>query len=461
MWFDGLAELPEEMAAEMRELYLFRKPWDARSQAFREFARRKPPHSSRWNWKAHGKWVDGRWTFSDKGAGANGHVLHILSSGAKIAFLFWERYQYTQDRDWLRDRAYPMLKGVAEFFRFFPNLKKGADGKYHIHNVNNHEPVWGAQDTMEELSAMYGVLPLAIRASQLLDLDQEERGEWRELLVNLTPLPTNDDPNALDPRKPGMPRVWVNGRKPHAWGDGTNRSYHTIVPAIHYDLCTLETEDTTLMRTANDSFESLFPEGINSQTKIDSLDPSPRTAALLGRASDVKILIPSQIGGWGKDDTVRPGQTGSNALRNRMSLVEGPQANDAERLGRALDALQLALLQGVPARPGADPVVRVFPAWPQAWDAEYTLPVRGGFLVTSAIEAGVVQFVEVRSAGGEQCRLRNPWDEEMVDVYRNGAAGETMAGGLLEFRVKAGESVVLVNRGSSPDEFKRTIGRLN
>ena len=459
VWFDGLAELPEMMAAEMRDLYLFRKPWEARSQPFREFARRKPPHSSRWNWKAHGKWVDGRWTFSDKGAGANGHVLHILSSGAKIAFLFWERYQFTQDRDWLRDRAYPMLKGVAEFFRFFPNLKKGRDGKYHIHHVNNHEPVWGAQDTMEELSAMYGVLPLAIRASELLDVDAEPRGAWRELLANLTPLPTNDDPDALDPRNPGTPRVWVNGRKPHAWGDGTNRSYHTIVPAIHYDLCTLETEDARLMQTANDSFESLFPGGINSQTKIDSLDPSPRTAALLGRASDVKILIPSQIGGWGKDDTVRPGQTGSNALRNRMSLVEGPQANDAERLGRALDALQLALLQGVPARPGGDPVMRVFPAWPEGWDAEYTLPVRGGFLTTSAIQRGVVQFVELRSAGGNLCRLRNPWGGGEVVVYRDGAEAEGMAGRLLEFAVKSDETVVLVRKGSSPTEFKRGIER--
>ena len=459
VWFDGLAELPEKIAAEMRELYLFNKPWEARSWAFRKFARTKPPHSSRWNWKAHGKWVDGRWTFSDKGAGPYGHVVHILSSGAKIAFLYWERYQYTQDRDWLRDRAYPMLKGVSEFFQFYPNLKKGADGKYHLYNLNNHEPVWGAQDAMEELAAMRGVLPLAIRASELLDVDAVRRAEWRELLENLTPLPTNDDPDSLDPRKPGTPRLWVNGRKPHAWGDGTDRSYHTIVPAIHYDLCTLETQDAELMRTANASFESLLPEGIHSQTKIDLLNPSPRAAALLGRASDIKIMIPSQLAAWGKDETVRPGGTGAAALRNRLSLLEGEQAMDAERLGRSLDALQLALLQGVPARPGGDPVLRVFPAWPQGWDAEYTLLARGGFLVTSAIRGGTVQFVEVRSAGGNECRIRNPWREAEIVVYRDEKQAETMDGSLLEFTVNPGEAAVLVRKGSTPGKFKRTIRR--
>ena len=458
-WFDGLAELPETIAAEMRDLYLLRKPWELRSQAFRKFADTKPPHSSRWNWKAHGKWADGRWTYRDKGAGPFGHVVHILSSGAKIAYLYWERYQYTLNRDWLRERAYPMLKGAAEFFRFFPNLKKGSDGKYHLHHVNNHEPVWGARDAMEEMAAMRGILPLAIRASTILGVDAGQRAAWRELLDNLAPLPANDDPNALDPGKPGMPRLWVNGLKPHAWGDGADRSYHTIVPAIHYDLCTLETQDEELMRTAHASFESLFPEGIHSQTKIDLLDPSPRAAALLGRSRDVEILIPSQIGAWAENETVRPGQTGARILRNRMSLLEGPQANDVERLGRALDAVQLALLQGVPERPGGDPVMRVFPAWPERWDAEYTLLARGGFLVTSAIRGGVVQFVEVRSEKGNPCRLRNPWGEEEVVLYRKGTPAEPMIGSLLVFDVNPRETVVLVPQGRSPDEFKRKIGR--
>ena len=57
----------------------------------------------------------------------------------KSATLYWQRYQFTMDTNWLRDRAYPIIKGAAEFYRNFPNFGKEADGKYHIHHVNNGE----------------------------------------------------------------------------------------------------------------------------------------------------------------------------------------------------------------------------------------------------------------------------------------------------------------------------------
>ena len=130
--FDGLEPLPEDLAAEMRDLYLVRKPWDQRSERFRRFAATKLKHNSRWNWAGVGHWDQGHWVEPDKGAGPFGHVTHIFSTTAKIAFLYWLRYEYTQDKAWLRNRAYPMLKGTVEFYRHFPNVKKAADGKYHI-----------------------------------------------------------------------------------------------------------------------------------------------------------------------------------------------------------------------------------------------------------------------------------------------------------------------------------------
>jgi hypothetical protein len=93
VWFDGLERLPDDIAAEMRELYLGRKPWEQRSVRFREYADTEQPHNSRWNWIDAGKWVDGRWVYKDKGAGPYGQVNHIFSSQAKIAYLYWLRYE--------------------------------------------------------------------------------------------------------------------------------------------------------------------------------------------------------------------------------------------------------------------------------------------------------------------------------------------------------------------------------
>jgi hypothetical protein len=131
-------------------------------------------------------------------------------------------------------------------------------------------------------------------------------------------------------------------------------------------------------------------------------------------------------------------------FRNRMTLREGPGAPDAERLGRVAEALHHALLHSAPPAPGGEPIVRVFPAWPKEWDADFTLLARGAFLVSASVEKGNVAAVEIESKAGGQCRLRNPWGEAMVDVYRNGEKRATIAGELLPIDTNRGDVITVV-----------------
>jgi hypothetical protein len=455
VFFDGLEHLPDDLAEEVRELYLMRKPWEQRSQRFRDYAETKPPHNSRWNFKDKGKWVDGHWVWQDKGCGPFGQVSHIFSSQAKIAWLYWRQYQHTQDRGFLRDRAYPMLKGVAEFYRNFPNLRKGVDGKVHIHEVNNHEPVWGATDTQEEMSGMHGIVPLAIRASELLGTDADLRARWREFLRDLAPLATNASPNSPRPRKAGEPEVWIAGLPPARHG---NIAALGLVPALEYDLCTVETANETMRRIGNATFEAAHPQ-ITAETPINVLNRDGTAAANLGRGEAIRYMLSNQLRCLTPDrDFCDFKGGGPPAIQaNGMTLREGPGAIGVERIGRAAQALHAALLQSAPPEPGGDPVLHVFPAWPREWNAQYTLSARGGFVVTSSFTGGKVGFVELRCRAGGECRVRNPWGEAGVDLYRNGKGGETLHGSLLRFAVKEGETVVLAPAGVSPDALKAAV----
>ena len=98
------------------------------------------------------------------------------------------------------------MKGVAEFYRNYPNLKKESDGKYHLYHVNSNESIWGGRDPDEEISSMMGLLPATIRASEILGVDADMRPLWRELLSNLAPLPTSNHPDA-QPAGAGKPPV--------------------------------------------------------------------------------------------------------------------------------------------------------------------------------------------------------------------------------------------------------------
>jgi len=440
--FDGLAPLPDSIASEMQDLYLLRKPWDFRSMKFREFAGTKQPHSSRWNWLQSGKWVQGRWVYEERGSGPYGPVTHIFSRGAKTAYQYWLRYEYTRDANWLRERTYPILKGVAEFYRNYPNLKKGPDGKYHIHNVNSNEPLWGGQDTDEEISSMRGILPVVIRASEILKADALLRTLWMELLDNLAPLPRSDNPYA---RERSGPAVWIKGLDPVVHGRGGTLPDGNTLPVWFFDLCTLES-DPAMLETANATFDAFFPNGYAGSRGIGVLSKLGLAASVLGRADAVKLLIPDQM--QSREIPI---------LANRMDLREGPQTNSVQRLGNAADALHTALCQDLPPGPGKPSVIRVFPAWPGDWDADFTLLCRGGFTVASSIRQGQIEFVEITPQTGGECRLRNPWDGGKVTVYRNGRKFGNADGPLLKFDARRQERITVVRAGTVPDRYRRSV----
>ena len=122
-----------------------------------------------------------------------------------------------------------------------------------------------------------------------------------------------------------------------------------------------------------------------------------------------------------------------------MSLFEGPTAASVEHLGLLTTTLQESLLQSVSARPAEPEVICVFPAWPKHWNASFRLLARGGFLVTSRFDKGTVDFVEVESRLGEDCRLRNPWQRPCV-VREGGGPPRLLEGDVLRFSTSQGTS---------------------
>lgn len=50
-----------------------------------------------------------------------------------VGWAFWKYYQVTKDKQWLRDRGYPMLKEVADFWT--SRVERKGPGRYEINNV--------------------------------------------------------------------------------------------------------------------------------------------------------------------------------------------------------------------------------------------------------------------------------------------------------------------------------------
>ena len=399
-WFSGPGRLPEDIAAEMCELYTNRKPWSEASARFKAYAAGKNVFESRWNWQCGPNRLLPTAPYC--------YVNHIFSTTAKVAYIFWLRYRTSGDIEWLRNRAYPMLRDCAEMYRHLPFLETDADGSIHIRRVNNHENLWDSDDTISELGAMHGVLPLAIRASEILDVDDGLRQSWQELLAHLTPIRTNKEPGAL-PYTPYI-RSILGDDIPEAWHSGMNHAqlgmgdfYHNHDPLNMYEIVASSDERAvTLARTTYELSRKVhLAEGLLPR----ALDPFTMAIGKENDGAFLKQYIPKLLREIGANHGCEPqAAANANVLDNRLDLREGPNCPAAQRIGEATLSVQFALCQLVPEVNGGEQVLHLFEGLPEGWNAEIELPAGGGWRVLAQKENGVVKYV--RLVGGQTGKLR-------------------------------------------------------
>jgi len=443
VWFDGLAELPDDIAEEMTLLYTLQKPWEQRSERFSEYAYHGNPHSARWNWKEVGKYERGRWVYREhRGAGCFGMVSHMFGGMGMRANIYWKHYEHTGDLGWLGETGYPMIKGTVEFFRNYPTFAKGDDGKYHIDGLNVGEGILGCRDSIRTLATMHCLLLRVIAAAELLGVDADLLPVWRECLANLARLPTNDDPEAIGGSE-GPGRMWAQCRRPVVQLRFDSRPGPSLDPVCWFDLCSLATaaEDPDTFAMAQRTYDLQNPNGL-AEKRVTVLSRAVIIAAKLGRGEDVKAGLLSQMLDP-HNDYCYDELTGHGVMANRLTLREGVNDPGAQRLGNACHGLHLALCQSAPPTAGEPNVIHLFGAWPSGWDAEFELLCRDGHLVSAAIASGEVQPVRITSRLGRDCRLHNPWPGEAVVVHCDRQEPLTLTGDLLLLPTAAGNTYEL------------------
>lgn len=380
--FDGPLELPENLVPEYRGLLLDGKDNAAIS----------PQLTAHCRFEHHLATA----LYSD-GESLHGYswISHTVSSGAELAVHAWWRYRYTGDIGWLRSHAYPLLRGVAEFYRSY--CRQGEDGHWHIHNTNAHEDFWGVTDSIMDLAAIRGTLPLAIRAAELLTADKNLIDQWRQFLTQLAPYPMGADPRAKALTAGALDDdAWSAGFKGKV--DGSHNSEDVqLTPIFPFEDWTLETRnpgmDAVALRTLQVASRH---RAVLAGATLPTAIRSPIAAIRAGAGEELPAILEHYRAAF-------------DTLPNGFSLFEGPTAHSIEHLGLLTMTLQEALLQSVSPQPGRPEVINVFPAWPKTWDASFRLLARGGFLVSATVRSGQIGPIEIESRLGEECRLRNPW----------------------------------------------------
>lgn len=117
------------------------------------------------------------------------HVFH----NAHIALAAWQNFRFTDDKDFLQNVAYPLLKSAAEFYVLTMTYDT-PDGNLIIGSCTDFERLGSAhKNPFATTCAVIATLDAANEASQLLDIDDELRLNWASQARRLLNALPHDD----------------------------------------------------------------------------------------------------------------------------------------------------------------------------------------------------------------------------------------------------------------------------
>ncbi len=350
------------------------------------------------------------------GAPMGGWIQYSLGPtvSAWLAQHFWLHWRYSNDRSFLKERAYPYLKAVAVFLDNIairrPDRKRKLPLSSSPEINDNRVEAWFGETTNFDLALIRWLYGAASSMAGELGLT-EESGRWRTILGEWPDLALAEDDGRLLVA-PGYPLKESHRHFSHLMA---------IHPLGLIDWSGGEADQRTI-RASLAELDRLGPDGWCGYSyswlgnlAARAMDGDKAAQAL--RTFAECFCLPNSFHANG-DQT----KSGKSKFTYRPFTLEGNFAFAA--------GIQEMLLQGHTG------IIRVFPAIPASWaDASFdSLRACGAFLISATRKGGLVVEVRVRSERGGRLRIENP--------FPNGAYG---ASGLEEGRVHDAGPVIDVD----------------
>jgi alpha-L-fucosidase 2 len=301
-----------------------------------------------------------------------------VSGGAWLSRHLWEHYLFSQDKQFLAEKAYPLMKGAAEFFTQF--LIKDPKTGYLISTPSNSPENGGlvAGPTMDH-QIIRALFRSCIEASEILGTDQAFAGKLKEMLPQIAP-------NQIG--KHGQLQEWMEDRD-----DPNNKHRHVShLWAIYPGMEINWKETPELMKAARQSLIYRGDDGtgwslawkINFWARFLDGNHAYDMIKLLFRPVQIDNVVYTGGGGSYTNlfDAHPPFQIDGNfgAPAGMIEMLVQSQLNEISILPALPDALPSGKITGVCAR--------------------------GGFELSFSWSNGKLQNIQVLSKSGQKCTLR-------------------------------------------------------
>ncbi|MEL7117971.1 MAG: glycoside hydrolase family 65 protein [Bacteroidota bacterium] len=99
-----------------------------------------------------------------------------------IAWAFWKYYEVTQDKEWLEERGYPVIKEVADFWT--SRVERNGPGKYNINNVVAADE-WAENVDNNAFTNAVAILSLQYATKAAESLGKKPNPDWSHVAENI------------------------------------------------------------------------------------------------------------------------------------------------------------------------------------------------------------------------------------------------------------------------------------
>ncbi|MEI6513714.1 MAG: glycoside hydrolase family 95-like protein, partial [bacterium] len=314
------------------------------------------------------------------------HVDQMKWIGTYLAVNFIRHYQYTLDMNFLKQKAYPFLIGLADFWDEF--LQQDESGRYNIRGSSCHE---GGGENVNSFCDIAFLIPLykaLLEFSQDLGIDAERHAKWQDILKNLSPIATK----------------LINGKKVFCMSDDEPNTMGTSEGCVNGEGFPLLYPVWPGGYISTDSDPDLYQTALNTLEEVQSW-----------RGYNGFPLIYNQAVRLGYSATL---YIMSHLLEQDMTAnLYVHQGGGGIEIAGATMAINEMLLQSHQG------YLHFFPVWPKNFDARFgNLRTHNAFLVSSELSWGKVKSVEITSEKGKDCTLLSPWygkELEVIDLATN------------------------------------------